>query len=60
VSKVWERVPEWGTASKNLRLATVVFFLFMAAISVILSFLPVGYASVQVYPEYHHLNSPPV
>lgn len=60
VSKVWEHIPEWGTASKNLRLATVVFFLFLAAVSIILSFLPVGYAAVQVYPEYHHVNSPPV
>ncbi|XP_061195163.1 uncharacterized protein LOC133203387 [Saccostrea echinata] len=60
MTKFWEHVPEWETASKKLRLATVIFFLFLAAVSVIMSFFPVGYAAVQVYPEYHHVNPPPV
>lgn len=60
LSKLWEHVPEWETASNKLRLATVLFFLFMAALSIILSFFPVTYAAVQVYPEYQHVTTPPV
>lgn len=60
LSKLWEHVPEWETASNKLRLATVLFFLFMAALSIILSFFPVSYAAVQVYPEYQHVTTPPV
>nr|XP_022288415.1 uncharacterized protein LOC111100631 isoform X2 [Crassostrea virginica] len=60
LSLLWENIPPWETASHKLRLATVFFFLFMAAISIVLSFFPVGYAAVQVQPDYQHVKAPPV
>ncbi|KAK3097475.1 hypothetical protein FSP39_009960 [Pinctada imbricata] len=59
VRKFWEVVPEWETASKKLRLTMAGFVFFMALCSIFLSFIPLGQATMQVYPHYKHMDKPP-
>ncbi|XP_069102190.1 uncharacterized protein [Argopecten irradians] len=59
MEKIWEMVPEWEIAGKRLRMMLAGLIFFMAICSIIMSFLPLGHA-VSVFPDYRHMDHPPL
>ncbi|XP_060071644.1 inositol 1,4,5-triphosphate receptor associated 1-like [Ylistrum balloti] len=59
MEKIWDMVPEWEIAGKRLRMTLAGLVFFMALCSIIMSFLPIGQA-IQVFPDYRHMDHPPL